>query len=54
MSPLRTTAGILGTIAALTAGAIVGGAPTWLWIPGAAIAATAYTLDLITREDEDA
>lgn len=39
MSPLRTTAGILGIIAALTAGAIV---------------ATAYTLDLITREDEDA
>lgn len=54
MSPLRTTASILGIIAALTAGAIVGGAPTWLWIPGAAIAATAYTLDLITREDEDA
>ena len=54
MSPLRTTAGILGIIAALTAGAIVGGAPTWLWAPGAAIAATAYTLDLITREDEDA
>lgn len=54
MSPLRTTAGILGIIAALTAGAIVGGAPTWLWIPGAAIAATAYTLDLITREDKDA
>mgnify|MGYP001001820949 CR=1 FL=1 len=44
MSPLRTTAGILGIIAA----------PTWLWVPGAATAATAYTLDLITREDEDA
>lgn len=54
MTPLRTTAGILGIIAALTAGTIVGGAPTWLWMPGAAIAATAYTLDLITREDEDA
>lgn len=39
VSPLRTTAGILGIIAALTA---------------AAIAATAYTPDPITREDEDA